>query len=123
MIFQWIGLVEYILGYGGPAEHWDPLPATRLASRKILIQQNIKKRAGSSLCVLCVCTGRGAHRVLSHAVNVNSLWIERWGGAVKKQERANCMEPLDGYLPQLSGFYSDPVWSGLGGLGLVFKEL
>jgi hypothetical protein len=46
-------MVEYILCYGGPAEHWGPLPATRLASRKILIEQNIKKRTGPSLCVLC----------------------------------------------------------------------
>jgi hypothetical protein len=30
-----------------------PLPATRLASRKILIEQNIKKRTGPSLYVLC----------------------------------------------------------------------
>ncbi len=29
-------MVEYILCYGGPAEHWGPLPATRLANRKIL---------------------------------------------------------------------------------------
>jgi hypothetical protein len=47
-------MLEYILCYGGPAEHWGPLLATRLASRKILIQQNIKKRTGPSLCVLCV---------------------------------------------------------------------
>jgi hypothetical protein len=45
--------VEYILCYGGPAEHWGPLPATRLASRIILIKQNIKKRTGPALCVLC----------------------------------------------------------------------
>ncbi len=53
MIFQWIGMVEYILCYGGPAEHWGPLPATRLASRKILVEKNIKKRTGPALCVLC----------------------------------------------------------------------
>jgi hypothetical protein len=46
-------MVEYILCYGGPAEHWGPLPATRLARRKILIEQNIKKRTGPALCVLC----------------------------------------------------------------------
>jgi hypothetical protein len=34
-------MVEYILCYGGPAEHRGPLPATRLASRKILIEQKI----------------------------------------------------------------------------------
>jgi hypothetical protein len=53
VIVQWIGVVEYILCYGGPAEHWGPLPVTRLASRKILIEQNIKKRTGTALCVLC----------------------------------------------------------------------
>jgi hypothetical protein len=53
LIFQWLGMVEYIPCYGGPAEHWGPLPATRLASRKILIEENIKKRTGPSLCVLC----------------------------------------------------------------------
>jgi hypothetical protein len=49
-------MVEYILCNSGPAEHWGPLPATRLASRKILIEQNIKKRMGPALCVFCVCT-------------------------------------------------------------------
>ncbi len=53
LIFQWIGMLEYILFYGGPAGHWGPLPATRLASRKILIDQNIKKRTGPALCSLC----------------------------------------------------------------------
>ncbi len=47
-------MVEYILSYGGPAEHSGPLPATRLASRKILIEQNIKKQTGPALSVLCV---------------------------------------------------------------------
>jgi hypothetical protein len=46
-------MVEYILCYGGPAEHWGPVPATRLASRKIFVEQNIKKRTGPALCVLC----------------------------------------------------------------------
>ncbi len=46
-------MVEYILCYGGPAEHWGPLPATRQASRKILIEQNIKKRTGPALWLLC----------------------------------------------------------------------
>jgi hypothetical protein len=39
-------MVEYILCYRGPAEHWGPLPATRLASREILIEQNIKSGQG-----------------------------------------------------------------------------
>ncbi len=46
------GGVLYILCYGGLAEHWGPLPATRLASRKIHIEQNIKKWTGPALCVL-----------------------------------------------------------------------
>ncbi len=49
-------MVEYIPCFGGPAEHWGPLPTTRLASKKILIEHNIKKRIGPALCVLCVCT-------------------------------------------------------------------
>ncbi len=53
MIFQWIGMPEYIPCHDGPAEHWGLLPATRLASRIILIEQNIKKRTGPALCVLC----------------------------------------------------------------------
>ncbi len=36
LIFQWIGMVEYIPCYGAPATHWGLLPVTRLASRKIL---------------------------------------------------------------------------------------
>jgi hypothetical protein len=44
-------MVEYILCYGDPGEHWGLLPATRLASKKILIEQNIKKRTGPALCV------------------------------------------------------------------------
>jgi hypothetical protein len=36
-----------------PAVYWGLLPATRLASRKILIQQNIKKRTGPALWLLC----------------------------------------------------------------------
>jgi hypothetical protein len=44
-------MVEYIPSYSAPAEHWGLLPATRLASRKILIEQNIKRRTGPALCV------------------------------------------------------------------------
>jgi hypothetical protein len=46
-------MVEYIPCYSAPAEHWGFLPATRLASRIILIEQNTKKRTGPALCVLC----------------------------------------------------------------------
>jgi hypothetical protein len=69
-MFQWIGMVEYILCYGGPAEHWGPLPATRLASRKILIEQNIKEPTGPALCVLCgvYCKRVNSTRVYSERV-------------------------------------------------------
>jgi hypothetical protein len=46
-------VLEYIPCYGGPAEHLGLLPAKRLASSEILIEQNIKKRTGPALCVLC----------------------------------------------------------------------
>jgi hypothetical protein len=36
LIFQWIGMMEYIPCYGAPAVHWGLLPATRLATGKIL---------------------------------------------------------------------------------------
>jgi hypothetical protein len=53
-MFQWIGMVEYIPCYSAPVEHWGFIPATRLASRIILIEQNIKKRTGPALCTLWV---------------------------------------------------------------------
>ncbi len=56
LIFQWVGMLEYIPCYSGPAEHWGLLPATRLASREILIEQNFKKRTGPALWVLYVAT-------------------------------------------------------------------
>jgi hypothetical protein len=45
-------MVEYIPSYSAPAEHWGLLPATRLASRIILIEQNIKKLTGPALWLL-----------------------------------------------------------------------
>jgi hypothetical protein len=45
-------MLEYIPCYGGQAEHWGLLPAIGLANRIILIEQNIKKRTGPSLCTL-----------------------------------------------------------------------
>ncbi len=44
-------MVEYIPCFSAPELHWDLLPATRLASRNILIEQNIKKQTGTALCV------------------------------------------------------------------------
>ncbi len=46
-------MVEYIPCCTAPALHWCLLPATRLASRKILMEQNIKKRTGPALWLLC----------------------------------------------------------------------
>ncbi len=46
-------MVEYIPCYSARAVQWGFLPATRLASRIILIEQNIKKRTGPALCVHC----------------------------------------------------------------------
>jgi hypothetical protein len=44
--------MECIPCNSAPAVHWNLLPVTRLASRKILVEQNIKKRTGPALCVL-----------------------------------------------------------------------
>jgi hypothetical protein len=62
-------MLEYIPCYDGPAEHWGLLPSTRLASRDILIEQNIKKRTGPSLCVLCgLANSRVPGGEVTHAV-------------------------------------------------------
>jgi hypothetical protein len=53
-------MVEYIPYYGAPAEHWGLLPATRLASRKILIKQNIKRQTGSALYYIYIYNILGA---------------------------------------------------------------
>ncbi len=52
------------------ALHWGLLHATRLASREILVEQNIKKRTGPALCVLCgadtYCTYRLEYTLLAY---------------------------------------------------------
>jgi hypothetical protein len=56
LIFQWIGMVEYILCDCTMHQRYTgcyTVPATRLVSRKILIEKNIKNRTGPALCVLC----------------------------------------------------------------------
>jgi hypothetical protein len=60
--------MEHIPRYYEPAVYWDLLPATRLASRKILIEQNIKRRTGPALHVLSLL-GQNSHqqRELSQA--------------------------------------------------------
>jgi hypothetical protein len=45
-------MVEYIPCCTAPALHWGLLHATRLASREILFERNIKKRTGPALFVL-----------------------------------------------------------------------
>jgi hypothetical protein len=45
--------MEYTPCYGAPTVHWVSLLASRLASRKILIEHNIKNWTGPALCVLC----------------------------------------------------------------------
>jgi hypothetical protein len=45
------GGVRYIPCYGAPAEQWGPLPVSRLASRKIPIEKNIKRWTGPALYV------------------------------------------------------------------------
>jgi hypothetical protein len=52
------------------------LPATRLASRKILIEQNIKKRTGPALCVLCGCNNSPK---LQHCSWRTNLLVDRAG--------------------------------------------
>jgi hypothetical protein len=42
-------MVEYITCYGAPTVHWGLLPASRLASMKILIEENIKVSTGPAL--------------------------------------------------------------------------
>jgi hypothetical protein len=73
------GEVLYILCYGGPAEHWGPLPATSLASREILIEQNIKKRTGPALC------GQNLHKTIQYVVYPKVTCT--WKGAQEMKNR------------------------------------
>jgi hypothetical protein len=66
---------SYIPCYDGPAEHWGLLPASRLASREILIEQNIKKRTGPALCVLCGFDQRRRHAVFTVLLNICLLLL------------------------------------------------
>ncbi len=78
-------MVEYIPCCTAPAEHWCLLPASRLASRNILIEQNIKKRTGPAL----LCT----------------LWSQPRVSYMKgKGEKANvAMQSLSTSLPRSGG--------------------
>ncbi len=46
--------------------YWGLLPATRLAIRRILIQQNIKKRTGPAFWLLCVSNHPKAWELLTY---------------------------------------------------------
>jgi hypothetical protein len=61
-------MVEYIPCYSAPELHWGFLPTTRLASRKILIEQNIKQRTGPALCVLCGLKARVLLKMLKDTI-------------------------------------------------------
>ncbi len=52
LIFQWIGMVEYIPCYSAPAVHWDLLPATRLQAGKYLLSKISKGDRANTLCTL-----------------------------------------------------------------------
>jgi hypothetical protein len=53
-------MVDYIPYYGASAAHWGLLLATRLANRKILIKQNIKRQTGSALYYIYIYNILGA---------------------------------------------------------------
>jgi hypothetical protein len=83
-------MMEYIPCYDPPAEHWGLLPATRLASRKILIEQNIKRQTGPALCVFCLLgpypdlgvamfVWGEAHQLLVHPPEQEEVyWSKAW---------------------------------------------
>jgi hypothetical protein len=104
LLFQWIGMVESILCYCGPAEHWDPPPTTRKASRKILIGQNIKKPTGQHSVYSVVCTtspwlgytGCTVHNALSLMTNVRYSTVSyAWECPLKSSYRSLCCINLD----------------------------
>jgi hypothetical protein len=80
MIFQWIGMVEYIPCYGAPAVHWGLLPASRLAGRKIPIEQNIKRRTGPALYVFLASCVIPVNCLTF--VSVTALWLSHGPGVL-----------------------------------------
>ncbi len=58
------GIHSLLICTSSPLVHWGFLPATRIASRKILIEQNIKKRTGPALWLLC----GGSYQMFEFAV-------------------------------------------------------
>ncbi len=82
-------MVEYIPCYSALELQQGLLPATRLASRKILIEQNIKKRTAPALCVLC---GFWSDQIVSQRIHIihptfHTLisWVGGGGGGVYRQ--------------------------------------
>ncbi len=71
MIFQRRGMMEYIPCYSYTRITPGVLPSSRLASRKILIEQNIKKRTGPALCVLYGCGTAG--RITQTDISLGAL--------------------------------------------------
>jgi hypothetical protein len=68
-------MMEYIPCYSAPAVHLGLLPATRLASRIILIEQNIKKGTGPPpQCIKRSPASRGRSRV-GPVLNVFGLFV------------------------------------------------
>ncbi len=64
MLFQWIGLMEYIPCYGVPAVQWGLLPVTRLANRKYLLSKILKGRQGQhSMCLASWVQTVGEQRI------------------------------------------------------------
>ncbi len=61
-------MVEYIPCYPAPALRWGLLPATRLASRKILTEQNIYKKSGQDQHSVYSVDPTGGLQVLKQGV-------------------------------------------------------
>jgi hypothetical protein len=60
-------MVEYIPCYSAPAVHWSLLPVTRLASRKILIEQKSKSGQGQHSVYSVVSTDPASPPTVTHA--------------------------------------------------------
>jgi hypothetical protein len=68
--------MEYVPSCTAPAENWGQIPASRLASRNILNEQNIKKRTGPALCVFCGTLP--LHNTVSCPAHVYTHWFVTW---------------------------------------------
>jgi hypothetical protein len=81
LIFQWIGMMEYICCYGAPAVHWGLLPVTKLARRKIPNEQNIMRRTGPALYMYISLLGMNLRGYIYNRVlaqdNFYLGWLEK----------------------------------------------